>query len=472
MHIGVVGGGISGLYSALMLLRKGLSVTLLEATERLGGRIYTFHFPPCGLNKDPYFEAGAMRIPCTSMHNSVFDLVRYLNDHNPSEMKIRWIPYIMAHENNVAFVRGKKRQTNDMNLAAELGLPEEYCHQSAHDLLRGVLGEWISLLTSDFDYGFAKVLQYDEWSFRQYLRQIHQWPHAVIDFVEMMTSQTCQYDLSFTEVILQYMDFGTKEWVTIEGGMSRLINAIANLVGVQNIHMNAPVKGIHNDPNGKVSLSIGGFSPRTMSFDKVIMAIPLCSLNILLERPRWSFAKEQAIRATYYEPLYKMGLHFRTRFWEKSSRPCFGGQSTTDLRIRWVVYPSNDVGSNVSGVLLVYSWMTDATRWSTLPFEKRVELALHDLATFFGKLNGGLDVFEEFIEAHDIYWGSHPSTGGCMYLPGQFTRFSEESSRPEGNISFAGEHLSRHHAWIVGAVDSAGTTVKELLKGNFCEAKL
>ncbi|KAJ5338908.1 flavin-containing amine oxidase [Penicillium brevicompactum] len=472
MHIGVVGGGISGLYSALMLLREGNSVILLEATNRLGGRIYTYRFPPCELNKDPYFEAGAMRIPCTLIHRPVFNLVRYLNHHNPSEMKIKWIPYVIAHENNMAFVRGKRRKRNDVTLAAEFGLPEKYCRQSAQDLLQSVVGDWIHLLASDFENGFAKVLQYDEWSFRQYLRQIPQWPHAVIDFVEMMTSQTSQYDLSFTEVILQCMDFGTKEWVTIEGGMSRLVDATANLVGMQNIHMNAPVKGIRDDPNGKVRLSIGGDFPRTMTVDKVVMATPLCSLKTMLERPRWSFAKEQAISAAYYEPLYKMGLHFRTRFWEKSARPCFGGQSTTDLRVRWVIFPSNDLGSNGSGVLLVYSWMADATLWNTLTFEERVDLALHNLEEFFGEQDEDIHVSEEFIEAFDIFWGSHASAGGCMYLPGQLTRSSEELARPEGNIHFAGEHLSRHHAWVVGAIESAGTAVKKLLGGYFCEAKL
>ncbi len=245
--------------------------------------------------------------------------------------------------------------------------------------------------------------------------------------------------------------------------MSRLIDAAASLVGAHNIHMNALVKKIHTNSNGKVGLFIEGVSPNTRIFDRVIIAIPLSSLKNMLERPRWSFRKEQAISGTYYEPLYKMGLHFRSRFWEKFARPCFGGQSMTDLRVRWVIYPSNDLGSNGSAVLLIYSWMTDAARWSAMKFEDRVQLALHDLSTFFAGEDGTLDVTEEFIEAFDIIWSSHSSTGGCMYLPGQFSRFSEEAGRPEGNIYFAGEHLSRHHAWIAGAICSASTAVNEML---------
>lgn len=250
--------------------------------------------------------------------------------------------------------------------------------------------------------------------------------------------------------------------------MSRLIDAAANVVGADNIHMNALVKKIHIGANGRIKLFIDGVSPRTRVFDRVIMAIPLSSLKNMLERPCWSFGKEQAISATYYEPLYKMGLHFRSRFWENFTHPRFGGQSITDLRVRWVIYPSNDLGSSGSGVLLIYSWMMDAARWSAMHFDERVQLALHELGTFFAGEDETLDITKEFIEAFDITWSSHSSTGGCMYLPGQFSRFSEEAGRPEGNIYFAGEHLSRHHAWIAGAIRSASAAVKEMLLNINC----
>lgn len=209
MHVGVVGGGISGLYSALMLLRQGIPVTVFEANNRLGGRVYTFHFTSSTHSEGSYFEAGAMRIPCTSSHRPVFGFINFLNQKVPEEMKLEFIPYIMSHENNMSFIRGRRRQANDTYLAAELGLPEKYRGRSAEDLLKSVIKPWVTVLSDNFETGFAHAIQYDEWSFRQYLRYIAGWSHEVIDFVEMMTSQTNQYDLSFTEVILQYLDFRT-----------------------------------------------------------------------------------------------------------------------------------------------------------------------------------------------------------------------------------------------------------------------
>ncbi|KAL4876609.1 hypothetical protein BJY04DRAFT_210519 [Aspergillus karnatakaensis] len=461
MNVGIVGGGISGLSSALILTRNGISVTLFEATDRLGGRIYTHHFPPCADGEDPYFEAGAMRIPCTTIHRPTFDLIKYVNRLVPAHTRMRLIKYVMKHENNMDYVEGQQTRAHSVSLKRECGVPEEYLGQSAQELLKPVLGPWITQLTNDFEGGFQSALQFDELSFRQYLRHVIRWPHEVIDFVEMRTSQTNQYDLSFMEVLLQYLDFGTKEWVTINGGMSRLVDAMALLVGGHNIHLNHPVTGFHSHSNGKISLFFNGAEPQV--FDKVIMAVPLPALQNIRSRPRWNPAKEQAIRSIYYEPLYKMGLHFRTRFWERSRRPCFGGQSNTDLRIRWIIYPSHGLGAQGSGVLLIYCWMTDAARWAAMSFQERVGLALHDLGVFFAAEDETLNVSDEFIEAFDMLWSSHSSTGGCMYLPGQFTRFAEEVGRPEGNVYFAGEHLSRHHAWMTGAILSASAAVQQML---------
>jgi monoamine oxidase len=39
----VVGGGLAGLVTARELSRTGLSVVVLEARERLGGRVFTDH---------------------------------------------------------------------------------------------------------------------------------------------------------------------------------------------------------------------------------------------------------------------------------------------------------------------------------------------------------------------------------------------------------------------------------------------
>ncbi|RMD39820.1 hypothetical protein DV735_g5306, partial [Chaetothyriales sp. CBS 134920] len=460
MEIGIVGAGISGLYTALLLQREGHRVTVYEANSRIGGRVYTYRFQSLNSNEDIYFEAGAMRIPRSALHSRVYRFIHYLNTHGCYDDKIELIPYVLEQDNNSAFIRNNKVNVDDPSLSAECGLPVEYHGKSARQLLGEVVAPWLSLLHANFHTGFDELLRLDELSFRMYLRLIIGWPHEVIEFVELMNSQTNQYDLSFTEIIIQNLDFHTQDWSTVHGGMSRLTESAANLIGRQHIHVDARVDAIKENPEGTITLSAGAHSA---TFDKVILAIPPAALYSIRDRPTWSFIKEQSLRATHYEPLYKIGLHFRTRFWERLSTPCLGGQSVTDLRFRWIVYPSNDIRGAGSGVLLLYCWMNDAYRMASLPREQRVSLVLHDLQRFY--VDTGINISDEFIDAFDVCWSQESGTGDAMFLPGQFRRFYDVARREEGNIHFAGEHLSKHHTWIAGAVDSAIHTVGQMV-GN------
>ena len=67
------------------------------------------------------------------------------------------------------------------------------------------------------------------------------------------------------------------------------------------------------------------------------------------------------------------------------------------------------------------------------------------------------------MESSDAVWSARNSTGDAKFLPGQFLSRFEAARRPEGNIYFAGEHLSRHHTWISGALESAWETVSSIM---------
>lgn len=56
----IVGSGMSGMYSALILDHLGVDYDILEANSRPGGRILTHYFSP---QHHDYYDVGAMRYP-------------------------------------------------------------------------------------------------------------------------------------------------------------------------------------------------------------------------------------------------------------------------------------------------------------------------------------------------------------------------------------------------------------------------
>ncbi|KAH1806433.1 hypothetical protein KXX27_009234, partial [Aspergillus fumigatus] len=70
-----------------------------------------------------------------------------------------------------------------------------------------------------------------------------------------------------------------------------------------------------------------------------------------------------------------------------------------------------------------------------------------DILEFYADTS--VSIPDELIEAFDVYWSQESATGDAI---------------AEGNVYFAGEHLSRHHTWIAGALDSAIQTVADMLE--------
>lgn len=115
-------------------------------------------------------------------------------------------------------------------------------------------------LHEDFDKWWGNLLRWDRVSFRQYLFDVAAYPSSVIDFIETLCSQTNQYAFSVPELVMQNIDFGNTEWVTIPDGMDRLPNAMAERVRWKNITLNARVTQLSEEKfiarDGKLKLKI------------------------------------------------------------------------------------------------------------------------------------------------------------------------------------------------------------------------
>ena len=234
---------------------------------------------------------------------------------------------------------------------------------------------------------------------------------------------------------------------------------MADVIGYTNISFGARVEELETSDG---HIKIRALGSDTKDFDRVILTIPPAALRMINIVPPWGWRKRVAIRSMHFVSLYKMGLRFKTRFWERMMHSkSKGGQSTTDLPIRWLVFPSNGIGAKGPGVLLMYAWNADAMKWSPLSHSERRRLALKDIATMYRMEDRCIN--DLLIETSDKVWSESTATGTTMFLPGQFHTTFNEAREHEGNIYFAGEHLSYHHSWISGAAYSAMKVVRDML---------
>ncbi|RUS15384.1 flavin-containing amine oxidoreductase-domain containing protein [Endogone sp. FLAS-F59071] len=458
LHIGIIGAGMAGLFSALILKKAGIKVTVFEVNDRVGGRVNTHYFPSEESQRWQYGEFGAMRLPECAEHKLVFDVIKYLNELNLEhpDRHIDLTDFIMNCDNGLTFYN---------NIMLTNKVAKDYPDRVGFPA--GVLGLWnrnISIFLKTFESNFKRglnfLMKFDSYSVRGFLtappvfsrfrRISEEWA----SYLEVYNSGTGLFNLAFVQVIIE-----------VVGGMQRLPEAFRPFLG-DDIKYRHSVQKLEILPENKVGITYTTiqdnqhqFPPlncgrtKTESFDHVIVTCPLGVVR-RWDLPEFSLQKRSAIRCLNYGNSTKIFLQFRTSFWENGPRPIIGGASTTDLPIRKIVYPSYGTNSGEPGVLQIYTWGNDATRFGANSDEDIAELALRDLVKIHGEI-----VRSEYLGRYGVqYWSTDPIAGGgtfAFFEPGQFTTWVEPLKTPEFNIHFAGEHTDVHHAWIVGALNSA-----------------
>ena len=483
-RVGIIGAGMSGLYAGLLLKKNRIPFQILEGnSDRVGGTVYTCR-EGFGEGEFQYFEAGAMRLPYIRSQKPIFDLIKCLNKQleDKPDKKIELIDYTYKHEEgNLVYVNGKQVKT--LKYANEH--PEQLGYvdlkpEDARKMADTLMDEVMKPLLKEFnDIGPNNFFEkYDHMSLRYYLGNCvrPKWYPAKINYVETMTSGTNGFTCGLIENVITFDNFNSQSfgWKTIKNGMCRLPEACVALIGEENITMGAiaykiDVEGDQVAVTYSTDGNIPSVKPRVETFDKVLLAIPNSVLR-MIERPIWSPTKEEAIRACNIQPTYKLGLQFKTRFWENAKKvdhPTYGGQSTTDTPSRWIVYPSYGIGDEGKGILITYCWSTDALSILPASDEQRKTIALRDLQCLYPNVK----VAEEFTgKWKSVHWTAEWSSGVSAFLPGQFKHLYPALQEPEGPAPkiedklfyFAGEHISMRHGWIVGALDSAGRACRQM----------
>ena len=442
----IVGAGVAGLTAAYELQRAGHQPIVLEARQRVGGRVCTLREP---FSDGLYAETGAMRIP-RSHHLTMAYIDRF---------GLSVSPFTMGNPNAYYCLHGRRHRICDANANPDVLGFEVAPHErgrTAAQLWQESLKPIVALLETHGHAAWTEIVaRYDQYSTREFL-EISKWSEGAIEMFGLLADQEALMNASFLELLREDCGNYYTDMVEIDGGMDHLPRAFLPALH-RSIRYGAKMTAIDQSPDRVGIHYQTAAGPAEITADYAIITVPFSVLRHVECLKPFSRPKQQAIRQLHYDASAKILFQCRRRFWEEDDG-IFGGGTITDRPIRVMFYPDHGRETGRGVILASYTWAEDAQRWGSLSHDDRIRQALDDVSEIHPQIR------EEFEVGVSKMWHDDEFAAGAFALfdPGQQTLLHAHIIKPEGRIHFAGEHASLAHAWIQGAIESGLRAAHEI----------
>ncbi|KAK0732313.1 hypothetical protein B0H67DRAFT_525941 [Lasiosphaeris hirsuta] len=493
--IGVIGAGMAGLYTSLILQDLDLKHEVVEASHRPGGRVQTHRFSQ---DDGDYFEVGAMLFPDIPIMSRTFKLLKLLEiekDMSADPKLGCLIPYHFSGPNNPMFFNnilvkvGGDRDGDGCGPGVHADGPF-----NAREILKRIFDYWKTRLVYDFESGWQELMELDSRaiSLKMYMVQELQNEYQEHAYELLMTNGeyrgTGHFDASFVSWVLLSLEFQypapdrENAWWILNGGSDLVAEGVVKRLKKKPLYKHMVTGISRNEARDKMVVTMRRgqtVKPITKDYTHVITTTTAPCLGFMdLGDAGLTDMHREAIRTLHYDNVVKLGIKFRRRWWAEDNRITRGGTGMTDRPTRIVVYPSHALNTpeGQPGVLYAcYNWGQDAARLGGLSVSSEAtsqvaifDAVMQDLAVMHEcpeeELRGM--VVEYYV--HD--WNRDRLTNGhfALLAPGQFASYFGNLQRPAamGRLFLAGEMASIYHGWIVGALDSAYCAIFRMLAGE------
>ncbi|KAI0139833.1 hypothetical protein GGR57DRAFT_509562 [Xylariaceae sp. FL1272] len=412
IKIGIIGAGIAGLYTALILQDLGFDYEMLEANpDRVGGRLYTHYFEQSDIEKHQYYDIGAMRFPDTPIIDE--EPMRY-NDITRVKPKkgepTSDDPFKVSTLNKgpvpLDTVKYADDILNDAYYPYRRKIKRAMNACIAHEQTRQPIPseEWRAeetKLQDSLERAWDYLMQHDKFSLRDYLAFVEGLDDESIHWLETLNSATGWFDQAFSENVLESLAFEyTSEhdetdnpdpkkkgkdvdWFYIENGTYKLtMNVLEKLNKKPEMGKLVTAMTLVGEEGEekKIAVAVRG-EPQPREYDTVFNTTTFGALQKMdltgLELP---YAMKSAIRSLRYDTSTKVAIQFDKPWWIQENRipggldGIKGGLGKTDLPLRTCVYPSYNIDdykpddpSTWRTVLLCsYTWGSDSERIASM----------------------------------------------------------------------------------------------------------
>jgi monoamine oxidase len=436
----VVGAGLAGLSAAVRLRKDGARVTVVEARDRVGGRVLTIRD---GFANGQHAEAGG-------------DFI----DHEQEEIRRLadqyGLPVRTILRQGFSFVRHKGRgQIHGRPMKGERAWkPIVDRAKPWIDAYRQTEQRWES----------AVVRSLAQRSVAQWLDEID----ADGNMRAMVRGLRGFFladpeDLSLLVLIEQLASEapGAEPEGRIEGGNDRLPRAMAMELG-EAVHLNTTARAVHdNQRSVRVTVEGAGRDRTQMNADYVILAVPVTTLRAIEITPDLPTEQAKVFERLRYGRVTKSLLQFDRRFWKRKGRsPAYGTDAPTGA-----IWDANEEQRGPAGILTLMAGGQASEDTQKILAQEGVQGLVHAL-DWLKPDKAAL------LHSHHVTW-EHDSwaQGGYAYFDPSFDpSWRPWLARPHGRLLFAGEHTSiQWQGYMNGAVESglrAAAEVWALASGN------
>jgi monoamine oxidase len=428
----VAGAGLAGLSAAYDLLAMGADVTVADARDRVGGRVWTIRD---GFAERQHAEAGGDMID--EGHSEIRALARDLGLQTTRILR-----------NGFGYVRPDQQGRPRIAPRGALRGWDRLAHELEGAMRPYRLAEqrWDSPIT-------AAIAR----------RSVANWLDEVKADAELRATAiglrgfflADPEELSLVAMVDQFAgdEPAPGPMHRIEGGNDRLASALAAKLGAR-VRLRTEVVALsQRGPTVRVTVN-DGRSQSQINTDYAVLALPATLLRRLPITPPLPARQHEAIGRLKFGRSTKSLLQFSRRFWRAAGRPrAFGSPLPFGA-----IWEGNEEQRGAPGILtlLAGGGASDATQ---AILAKEGVGGLVNSLDWLGSRNA------ELLAARTIVWDDDPyARGGYAFFDPSFDpALREWLARPAGRLFFAGEHTSlKWQGYMNGAVESGRRAAAEI----------